>query len=77
LQLVECAHFDLTHAFAADAILRRKLLERRRLVLQPALSQNVPLPLVEVLHRFDQQIVAVIFFLGVRQDGLLARTVVH
>ena len=41
LQLLEGADLDLAHPLARDAVLLRQVLERRRLVLQPALDQDV------------------------------------
>ena len=58
LQLLERPHLDLAHALAADAVLLRQVLERRRVLLQTALFQDVPLALVEAGHGFHQQCVA-------------------
>src|SRR5579862_837868 len=41
LQLLEGAHLDLPHALAADAIFLRELFQRRRLVLEPSVFDDV------------------------------------
>src|SRR5690606_23082141 len=41
LQLLEGAHLDLAHALAADPVFLRQILERRRILLEAALGEDV------------------------------------
>ena len=51
LHLLEGAHLDLAHALARDAELARQVLERDRVVGQPARLEDAPLALVEHVER--------------------------
>ena len=72
LELLEGADLDLAYPLARDAVLLRQLLERGRIVLQPALDQDVPLALVQRLERTGQQRLAAGQFLAIGVGGLLA-----
>src|SRR3546814_253695 len=71
LQLLEGAHLDLAHALAADAVLLREVFQRGRLVLQPALLEDVALALVEVGHGRLQQRAALAQLLRLGEQRLL------
>ena len=51
---------------------RRQILQRDRIVGQPARLEDAPLALVEHVERADQRLVAVILLLALGQDALLA-----
>src|SRR3990167_5495978 len=40
LKLLECAHFDLAHAFARYAVFLAQILKRRRVIFQPPLGED-------------------------------------
>src|SRR4029077_15609160 len=70
LQLLEGAHLDLAHPLARDAVLLRQILERRRVVAQAALAEDMTLALVEMRHRFFEQIAAQSQLLALAEPGL-------
>src|SRR5262249_6764882 len=73
LDLLERAHFDLTHALARDAELLREILEGRGLVLQTPLDQDLALARIERRHRPVQQLVPAAELLVLGETRLLAR----
>src|SRR5476651_2253441 len=76
LHLLEGAHLDLAHALARDAEFGCQILERDRIVRQAARLEDALLAFVEHVERGDQRLVAVIAFLAVGQQALLAWRVV-
>jgi len=73
LQLFECAHFDLAHAFAADVVDLAQFLERLGVFRQAAFGEDVALTLVEAVHRLHQHFVADELLLGFCNDLVLQR----
>src|ERR1700686_4338375 len=73
LHLLEGAHLDLAHALARDAEFGGQVLERDRIVGQPARLEDALFALVKYVERRDQRLVAVVAFLALGQDFLLAR----
>ena len=76
LQLLEGAHFDLAHAFAADAVFLREFFERRRIVAQPPRFDDVALAVGEFAERRCQEIVALAHFFGIGKPRFLVERVV-
>src|SRR3546814_15907795 len=58
-QLLEGTDLDLAHTLPADAVFLAQLLQGQGLVAQPALGEDVPLALVQSLHRALEQIAAI------------------
>ena len=76
LQLLEGAHLDLADPLARDAVLLRQILERRRVLLEAPLGQDVALALVEVGHRLFQQVAPQPQLLALAEHGFLALALV-
>src|SRR3954469_24223750 len=72
LQLLECPYLDLPHPLPRDVVLLRQILERGRIVLQPALDQDMPLAFVERLQRTAQQGLAATELLTIGDRAFLA-----
>src|SRR5579872_5679956 len=77
LQLLEGAHLNLPHALAADIVLLAQILERGRLLAQPALAEDVAFPLVERAHGLGQQLAALAELLAVGERRFLIVALVH
>src|SRR6266702_4048948 len=75
LHLLEGAHLDLAHALARDAEFLGELLERDRVVREPAGFENAPLAIVEHIERLAERLAAVVELLALGQQPLLARRV--
>src|SRR5438309_11858865 len=56
LQLLEGSHLDLSDPLARDAVLLGQILERRRVVTQTALGQDMALAVVQMGHRLFEQV---------------------
>src|SRR5215208_7932712 len=76
LQLLEGAHLNLAHPLARDAVLLRQILERRRVLLEAALGQDVALAVVEVGHRLFQEVAPQPQLLALAEPGFLALALV-
>src|SRR5580692_2353663 len=72
LQLLERPHLDLPHPLTRDIVFLRQILERRRIVLQPALFEDVAFPRVQRLQRGRQQGLAPAEFLLLADRAFLA-----
>src|SRR5437763_12565585 len=71
LQFLEGAHLDLADALAGDAELLREILEGGRVVLEPALDEDVPLAIRQELHRLAEEVAANAELLALAEPGLL------
>src|SRR6516225_515068 len=71
LHLLEGAHLDLTHALARHAELGRQVLERDRVIDEPARLEDAPLALVEHRERFTERLFAIVGFLVLDEPRLL------
>ena len=60
LQLLEGTDLDLADAFPTDIVDLAEIFERLRLILQLALSQDMALTLVQLLHRLHHHGAAVV-----------------
>ena len=76
LHLLEGAHLDLTHALARDAELHRQILERDRVVGEPARLEDVPFALAEHSERFAKRLLAVLQLLALGQPRFLVGSLV-
>src|SRR5712692_7984280 len=76
LHLLEGAHLDLAHALARDAELVGELLERDRVVDQPARLEDATLALIEHGERLAERLAAVVGLLVLGEPGLLAGALV-
>src|SRR2546430_12693635 len=59
LHLLERAHLDLAHALARDAEFFGELLERDRILGEPARLEDAPLAVVEHAQRLAERLAAV------------------
>src|SRR3984957_3173957 len=75
LPLLESAHLDLPHPLARDAEFGRELLERDRIVGQPAGLEDAPLAGIEHAQRPAQRIHANVRFLAVGEQRSLTAAV--
>ena len=73
LYLLEGTHAYLAHALARDAELGGEVLERHRLVGEPARLEDAPLALVEHGERRGERLAAVIELLARGERRLLVR----
>src|SRR5437868_11901524 len=71
LQLLEGPDLDLPYPLAADAVVLAQILERGRVVAEPALDQDVAFALVQPLDRLAQQLAALAQLLLIGKAGLL------
>src|SRR5437899_13044724 len=72
LHLVERAHLDLAHALARDAEFFGELLERDRILGEPARLEDAPLAVVEHAQRLAERLAAVVEFLVLGQHSFMA-----
>src|SRR5439155_15451007 len=76
LQFLEGAHLDLPHPLARDAVLLRQLLERRRVLLEPPLGQDMALAVVEMGHRLFEEVAPQPQLLPLAELGFLALAII-
>src|SRR2546430_12566020 len=72
LHLLERAHLDLAHALARDAEFFGELLERDRILGEPARLEDAPLAVVEHAQRLAERLAAVAGVLGLGRHPLPA-----
>src|SRR5712671_7512121 len=76
LNLLESAHFDLSHPLARDAELVGEFFQRDGIVRQPARLEDAPLALIEHGERLAERLMAIVRFLAFDQPRLLAGAVI-
>ena len=74
--LLESVHLDLPHAFARNTKLDRELVERGRIIRQPARLKDAALALIQQVERLRQRAAAVLRLLALGQTCLRARAFV-
>src|SRR5437870_13534563 len=72
LQLFEGAHLDLAHSLARDAVLLGEILEGGRVVPQTPLGQGMALAVIQMGHRFLEQVASSTELLSLAEPGVLA-----
>src|SRR2546425_7046138 len=72
LHLLERAHLDLAHALARDAEFFGELLERDRILGEPARLEDAPLAVVEHAQRLAERLAAVVEVLVLGPHSFLA-----
>ena len=66
--LLESVHLDLPHAFARNTKLDRELVERGRIIRQPARLKYAALALIQQVERLRQRAAAVLCLLALGQN---------
>ena len=68
-QFLQCVPLDLSHAFARNTVMQGQLLERRRLVHQPALIHDVAFAVIQHAPRIGQLCLSAAQILAPGQEG--------